>query len=304
MWSPFKPKSRRFAVRTLPDPAPFRRGRAITGSASSGVSAAASSASSRLASPRLKLHHLRAARRAILAGLSVILTASLGLAWLIGQFINQPVEVVLVSQAAIIGQPYTKNYSGALSGYFAANPTERFRFNLNQANMQSYLIARHPEINTAQIVQSGRSVKLAVGLRQPVVTWRLGSEQLYIDSAGVVFKNNYFAQPAINVEDQSGLPIKDKTVIASDRFLAFLGQLIAYINASGVGPVSNVIIPPGITREVDIRLQNRPYVIKAFSGREAYGQAADIVSAVKYVQSHQLTPQYLDVRVPGKAFYR
>jgi hypothetical protein len=38
--------------------------------------------------------------------------------------------------------------------------------------------------------------------------------------------------------------------------------------------------------------------------RDPAGQAADIVSAVRYVQQKQINPEYLDVRVASKAFYR
>ncbi|RWZ79454.1 MAG: hypothetical protein EOT04_01545 [Candidatus Chaera renei] len=307
LWRRLRRGRRRANLADNPAATVFRRGRALVGDgASRGGQVANSTAAGRLSSLRLKLHHLRAKRRAILGALLATLLVAGGLVWLIGQFIPQSVGVTLEYQSGLLSRPDTARYADSLNAYFALNPTERFMFNVNQPNMQAWLIQQNSEIKTAKLerTSSKGSVRLVVALRDPVVVWRLGGEQLYIDASGVVFKNNYFAQPALTVNDQSGITAKDPTAITSGRFLGFLGQLVANLNHAGVGAVNEVIIPAGVTREVDIRLQGRSYVIKAYSGRDAYSQAADIISAVRYLDAHKLNPQYVDVRVAGKAFYK
>ena len=75
-------------------------------------------------------------------------------------------------------------------------------------------------------------------------------------------------------------------------------------NASGAGVVESVDLPPNSTRQVDIKLKDRNYIIKTNVDRDPAGQAADIVNTLRYIDAKGIVPAYLDIRVSSKAFYR
>ncbi|PLS80798.1 hypothetical protein CYG49_04195 [Candidatus Saccharibacteria bacterium] len=280
----------------------FRRSRTLTGSPSSDIKAAAEDRS-HLQSPRLRLHQLEQHRRLLGFGLLVSFIAVLLLGWLVGQFIRVPSDMDIAGSPLI--QPNTATYKETIESYFGQRPTERFLFHLDQQKLREFVVQRHPEIKSLTIssaVPGHFSVDMS--LRKPLLKWETGSTQLFVDETGASFGDNYFSVPLVAVEDRSGIRLEDVNVIASNRFVSFLGRMVNSVNEAGVGSVSKVIIPAGVTREVDIQLANRPYLIKTHIDRDPTQQAHDLVQAVKFMDQNKVTPEYIDVRIAGKAYFK
>lgn len=282
----------------------FRRSRTLTGSSSSGVSSAAEDRS-HLKSPRLKLHQLRKHRRGLFLGMLVTLVCILGLGWLISQYIRDPGQSIRYTQTAIQERADTLEYGGAINGYFAKHPLDRFAFNTDHGQLVAFLRSEHPEIKNVSIKAFVDGTQdIAITFRQPILSWNTNGTLLFIDENGVAFRKNYFDNPAVSVEDRSGVEFAESEVVVSDRFIAFVGQLVGYINRGEVGKVSKVVIPSGTLRQIDVRLSGKDYVIKTHIDRDPYVQAQDVINAVKHIQKQGKQPKYVDVRVEGRAFYR
>lgn len=282
----------------------FRRSRTLTGSASSHVSTVGESRA-QLKSPRIKAHELRHHRRMIGLGIIGSLTAVMCCVWLLDQYVLTINSVS--STEPLVGSIDKAAYEKAANKYFSARPFERFRFALNQSRFQSDMIAQLPEIKYIQLQNSKglAATDALITVRKPVALWQSDRQRLYVDQNGTTFTKNYFTEPSVTIEDQSGVSVSGQTqLVASSRLLTFAGKLVSGIDASGVGTVSKVVIPLGALRQLDVTLTSKPYRIKTHMDREPAGQVADVVSAVKYFDSKQMTPEYVDVRVEGKAFYR
>lgn len=298
------------AARPLRNPKPvdessaltFRRSRTLTGSASEHVRTA-SEPRAQLKSPRLKEHELRAHRRRLgltLAGVCAIIIALVGL---LSQFIGS-ISITVQSSQPLTRQVQESGYERVLNTYFAARPFERFRFALNETALTRHLERHAPEIAEVTFDQTGLGAAAAnIRFREPVVTWQLRASRAYVDREGFAFTTNYYRDPALSVKDDSGIEAASGAIV-SDRFLRFMGRVIALTNESGVVTVSGVIIPRGTAREIDFTLEGRGYFVKTQLGRDPASQAADIVNAVRYIDAKGYTPQYVDVRVAGRAAYR
>jgi hypothetical protein len=141
-------------------------------------------------------------------------------------------------------------------------------------------------------------------MRSPVAGWQINSKQYYVDSKGYPFDINYFPTPSVQIIDNSGISYKiGTTAIASNRFLGFIGRIVSLTKSSGY-TVSQALLPPNTTRELDIRLKEVGYYIKFSIDRPAGEQVEDMVTAIKYFSARGQTPKYIDARVSGKAFYR
>lgn len=281
----------------------FRRSRTLTGSASSQVSSASESRS-QLKSPRLKEHELKKHRKLLFGGFLGTLLLSGGCVWLLDQYVVS-IDNLTNSQASSASyQP--REYVTTIDKYLSARPLERFRFYLKPELLQQYISAQHPEVSSIQLSGSDGlvSTKGVIEFRQPIAVWQVGSTKYYVDQSGETFKKNHFADPAVSVRDESGIDVQTSQLVASSRLLRFLGQTVAGLNESGIGRVSQVTIPGGTLRQLDIKLDNHPYRIKTHMDREPVGQVADIVSTIKYLDSKSVAPEYVDNRVSGKAYYR
>lgn len=282
----------------------FRRSRTITGSSASSVRAATEDRG-QLRSTRLQEHDLRRHRRK----LSLYLFSCLLFIGLLGitleQYNGNDVLISASSAEASTKKIDTERYRRLATDYYNAHPLEHFRFALNMDEFAEELRAKAPEVANAEVVRGEGVLRGEVKLtfRKPVVSWAIKGEQYYVDADGEAFQINYYAEPAVTVVDESGID-PDAGVIASGRFLRFMGRLITLVDSSGVTTVSGVVIPRGVTREIDLKLNGVEYPFKTNLDRDPAGQAADVVNAYKHFTSRGITPQYVDVRVSSKAFYR
>jgi hypothetical protein len=279
----------------------FRRSRTLTGSISTEVNATAEHRG-QLKTDRLKLHELKAHRRSLLRMLSVVVLVILALGFLIANFVLSP--SVVAGQPGV-HQPDVKAYQNTILKYFNDHPMERFGFLLDSANLQAQLKASHTEVANTTIERDwyGGNLRVTLFFRKPLLMWRTGSKQFYVDAQGIAFAYNHFAEPDVAVTDQTGLPPDQSGIIASTRFIRFLGRMVGAVNDYKKGRVTSVIIPPS-TREIDLRLEGREYPIKTNSDRDPLQQAEDIANALAFLDSHGIKPQYIDARVAHKAFYK
>ena len=279
----------------------FRRSRTITGSKSNDVAVSAP-ARGQFKTDRLKLMELREHRRRIVRFLGGVLVAVVFLAFLVVNFIATP--PITFAQKGV-REPGRSAYEQTIYHYFDDHPFERFGFLLRAPELEAYFVKNHAEVLGVSIDREwyGGNTGFTIVFRQPLLSWKTGSSQFYVDSQGVAFTYNHFAEPTLVVTDQSGIPPDRSGVVASTRFIRFLGQIVAGVNGYGLGEVESVIIPPA-TRQIDLKLKGREYVIKTNTDRDPLHEAEDIANALRYFDQKGIRPQYVDVRVAHKAFYK
>lgn len=279
----------------------FRRNRTLTGSLAPGVSSATEHRAE-LKSSRIHAHDLRHHRRRLSVVLLAVLLAGSALAMLIYQSVAT-VNVVATTDVPIDATLYQQK----IQEYLGGRPLERSRLTLDTARLAQYLQTNGcPEVQSVSTDMSFDGIgasRLSLVLRRPAVAWRTGDVDLYVDSTGVAFTRNYYAEPGVNVVDQSGIATKDNKVLASNRFLSFIGTVIGRMNASGY-TVTQVALPAGTTRQIAVSVSSVPYPIKFSVDRPVGEQAEDAARALGYLTEQGVTPEYIDVRVSGKVYYK
>lgn len=283
----------------------FRRSRTLTGTTSGEVKTVAESRS-QLKTPRLKLHELRQQRRRILIRLSITLVLVSFLGYLVYDYIGLTHTVAYPQPATVklVKQPDTDGYIKTIHGYFMAHPFEQFLFSVNDVLLSAAVTKDHSEVDTVTPVRDASGLGFVVNLRRPLMVWKTSHGQFYIDSHGKAFSLNDFAEPTLQVTDNSGISTETAGTVVSSRFISFLGQMVAAINQRQMGNVVAITIPPNTTRELDVRLKGRDYDVKTNIDRDPLQQAEDIANALKFMDSKGIHPQYVDARVEGKAFYK
>lgn len=278
----------------------FRRNRTLVGSSSANVSSA-SELTGDLRSPRAHVHHLSAHRRRLSTILFMVIAAVCLLTWVLYEF-TASIHVSSTESSIAI---QSDRYQRAVDDYFAEHPFERMRFALNTDQLTQYLQQVVPEVASVETAGAAgiATTQLDVTFRHPIAGWLIGSKQYYVDKDGVPFQLNYFEQPKVKIIDQSGVPQTAGTAVASARFLRFIGRTVDLAQANAL-TVEQAIIPTNTTRQVEIKVAGHPYPIKLSLDRPVGEQVEDMQRAISYFDSKQVTPQYIDVRVSGKAYYR
>lgn len=247
-------------------------------------------------------HDLRRHRRRLLLVLGIVLGISAGLYVLTNQFIA---SVVIKSTAPVLIDQAT--YEQKVQDYFGSHPLERFQFSLNTSSLTSYLQTHGaPEVQNVQTGSSSHklwTINLTASMRQPVVRWSTGNGQLYVDASGQTFNRDYYTDKLVEVRDESGITIEQDRVLVSARMLSLIGSLVGQMKTYGY-EVTTVILPPNTSRQVLVSLRNLSYNIKFSTDRLAGEQAEDASMAIGYFKAHGIVPQYVDVRVSGRAYYQ
>jgi len=277
----------------------FRRNRTLTGSTSSSVTSLSEN-NNQLKSPRVHAHLLVDRRRRLGAVLGVVFIAAAALFGLISEFTaGVSVQIKNVS-AAVVDPSYTK----IINDYYGQRPIERLRFLLDSDALTRFVQTKAPEIASATVRGSVGFAKSEVVLvaRQPVTAWDMGGIRQYVDASGTAFGRNYYETPGVQIVDNSGVPTEAGKAVASNRFLGFVGRLVG-LTAERGHTVEQIIIPPDTTRQIELKIKDIPYRVKCSIDRPAGEQAEDLDRAIKYLAQRGRAPQYIDVRVSGKAFY-
>ncbi len=285
------------------DPTLFRRSRTITGTQSQTVQTAGQ-AHAALRSPRLHVHELRHHRRRLVSLLVVIVLSAATLLWMLDHLIVTP--TIVIHDAGSDTEQLTAGYAAAIDHYFASHATERVDTATSLARLQTTLQQTYPETASVTLTNDAGLTKhtITISLRQPIARWQIGDKTYFVDQYGVRFQSLHgHAMPQLTVKDESGLPTATQQ-IASQSLMRFIGQTIGDIEKRHAFTVEQVILPAATLRQIDLMLKDRPYRIKLSLDRDVAQQVSDMVQALAYIDGHSLQPQYVDIRVEGKAYYR
>lgn len=280
----------------------FKRGRTMPGATSSGIKSSDKHAL-RSATPREKINHLAYVRKVTITTLIGLVAAVIVLCVIVWQF---SANVSLAYSVSGLKPYTTQAYTEAIQDYLAKHPTERLRFLLNEQNLTKHLQRSFPEIESIAVGGNDgfATTKFTTELRRPVVSWQVSDTTYYVDAEGVSFQQNYFQPPKVEIVDNSSIQYTPGTAIASERFLGFVGRIIANIETSPKYTVNKIEIPTGTTRQVKVYLKGYNYPAFVSVERGPAVQAEDIKRVLSYVKAKNKQPKYIDVRVKGKAFYR
>jgi hypothetical protein len=284
---------------SLDDRYTFKRNRTLTGSMSSRV-VSTSEGTANLKSPRVQAHELARQRRHIGGVLALVVLGALTLFGLIAQFTANAVVKATDASFALDG-----SYAEVIESYYASQPIERLRFLTNTDHLNEYVQQNAPEVASVRLEGSagfGKS-SFIVKMRRPIAGWSINNKQQYVDETGTPFTRNYYASPSVQITDKSGVQVQAGQAVASNRFLRFVGQTVGLTKQQGYD-VTEVVIPSGTTRQIELHLKGIGYPIKLSIDRGVGEQVEDMARAVKWFSARGQSPQFIDIRVGGKAFYR
>ncbi len=278
----------------------FRRNRTLTGS-SSAIIGSANEHGGDLRSPRAQAHHLAAHRRRLVSLFVVVTVTTMSLAWLVYEFTARTYPIASSAVMSLDRERYQK----VLDDYFAAHPIERLRILIDHDALNAHMHRYAPEVKfvTPDGSAGFAMSRFVLTLREPLAGWSIGSARHYVDDSGIVFDKNYFEEPSVKIVDNSGVPQQGGAAAVSGRFLNFVGRTVV-IGREYDMTVIEAVIPEATTRQIDIKIEGREYPVKLSLDRPVGEQLEDARRAIGYFDSKGVKPEYIDVRVSGKAYYR
>jgi hypothetical protein len=182
------------------------------------------------------------------------------------------------------------------------------KLTFNESQIVERIQHRFPEVQSAHI-------ELPFFSEQPVVWLDIAAPQLLlsnpsgsyvIDSQGTaVAKPSQLPQlkNLVPLSDQTGYNSQIGQQVLSSQEVAFIMDVTEQARGSGV-KIDSLTLPP-LAQEIDLRAAGQNYFVKFFLGGDAKLQVGQYLAARnQFSKSGQGPAEYLDVRVPGKIFYK
>lgn len=249
---------------------------------------------------RVAVNQLRKQRHKLMTVLLLFIISSCVIVFLLTQMtINM--SVITPSARSAKG---ADTYIALLDDYFEDQPLERLLFLTNYESLNGYFARLAPEVKSIRLESDGiASAKVKLIFREPVMTWSVGGKKYYVDSDGVIFERNYFDEPEVAVDDQSGIPTTPGQEVVNKPFMSFLGQSVSKFRQKGF-VVSGVILPIDTVRQAVFSLSERSYSVRMTLDRGVDSQVDQAVEAISFFDNRGSTPEYIDVRVDQRVFYK
>lgn len=103
-------------------------------------------------------------------------------------------------------------------------------------------------------------------------------------------------EPTVEIIDEAGTGV-------TSRLKQYVGQIEQDFSDIGYS-LNRAVIPAGKMREIDLFLNGVDYYFKVSIDRDTAVSAEDAKRMIDYLKEKDIHPEYVDVRVKGKGYYK
>lgn len=221
-------------------------------------------------------------------------------------------QVVVKRPYRLESQDLTK-YQNSAESLYKQHTIASQAWLLDKTALARAIQKQHPEVAGVDI-SSGQpwqaAVRVNLVFRRPVFIWRdVSKKDQFIDSRGVLFDKNYDrtidTKKLVRIEDESGVVLEAGNSVLTANLISFVGQLHSQLPAVFDGKSVSRVIVPRSTREVQIQISGKPYLIKFNSSRDLAVQVGELTTLLAFLKRESVVPaSYIDLRVADKVFYK
>ncbi len=258
-------------------------------------------------SERQRLHYVKARQKQTIYGLAFFGLIIIVLGIILYNYTARVTMSATSDQLDIVNAPAAARYEDSINKYLANHPAGRLRISLDKKGLERYLEHEHPEVKYVKRTSfNGLGVSnYDLVFREPIIKWQAGEHTYYVDSEGVSFQENIYKEPDINLRDASlgGGTINDGTVKLSRRILEFSGRLATSIQDKGKS-IEFLTLPEDTTRQVAVKLVDSPTLFIFSIDQPVEAQVDAMMQASNYFTNAGYQPTRVDLRVPGRAYYK
>jgi hypothetical protein len=244
-----------------------------------------------------------------LPSLIALTAVTLSVLYCLGLSTNAKVVVSSANPQAVILRDKTDYQKGAQQ-ILSQSILNRTKFTVNSSGFERAFQSEFPEVDSVTLT-------LPLVSRRPVVTISTAQPQLILTSQGqayVLDKRGTVIMSAGDlssslrsslpiVNDESGLQVAaGKTVLPAED-IQFITTVLFQLKAKQITPESVTL--PKVAHEVDVKPNGQPYYIKfSLDGQAREATGTYLAAKQKFEQTNSVPSHYIDVRVPGRAYYQ
>lgn len=236
-----------------------------------------------------------------LAAVTICVLYSLGLS-------TKP-RIVLSGQTGVKLRD-VKVYQQEAQSILSRSITSRTKFTVNIDGFEKVFMNEFPEVSDVSITLPliGRRPVVNIVTARPVMLLTARGQAYVLDRRGQVIMRAADLDSTLRsqlpvVNDQSGMSVSLGQSVLPSKSISYVTTVLAQLKTKQLKTGS--LILPAVPRELDVRIDGQPYFIKFdldTNDREAVGS---FLAVKQYLDENKIVPSaYVDVRVPGRAYYK
>ncbi|HSX07220.1 MAG TPA: hypothetical protein VLG92_05885 [Candidatus Saccharimonadia bacterium] len=142
-------------------------------------------------------------------------------------------------------------------------------------------------------------------IAQPSLTLQMSQGNYALNKAGVVLaRTPKVAARVPVVVDQSSVAPKLGTQYLPSSAVSFI-QTVEYQLRSAHMTIDTFVLPPGSPYELDVHLSSQAFLVRFNLEENALVQSGSAIATIQHLTAEGNLPKaYLDVRVPGRVYYK
>jgi len=226
---------------------------------------------------------------------------------------TKPRIVLLTGDAGSSAFHSPDEYQQAASKHLSASFWNKNKITADTGAAGAALKRQYPELDNVTITLPLMGHRPIYYLRaaSPAFVLQAVNGTYVLDSNGKALLTKDAASPTTVaslpiIADQTGLHAQLGKQAISSQEAQFISSVVSILAARQVA-IDSLTLPAGAAQELDVRVAGKPYVIKfdMHDTQRARQQAGTYLATANNLSAQNVTPgQYIDVRVPGRAYYQ
>lgn len=240
----------------------------------------------------------------------IILAVAIGTLVFVNIFVNTAVAPKIIMRGTPTERQLLrdkKTYQSTALDIIQSSFTSRTKLTIDTNRIERELLKQFPELASV-------SVSLPLAGSTPTITLvpvgatfsftaSDGASYVMSDTGRIIAANGSDSVNLVPITDQSGLKVTLGSQALPSHDVIFLKVIHTQVTRSNI-QIAGMVLPPS-SREVNVRLQDKPYIVKFTLEGDAYQQAGAYIAVQKRLDAERKTPsQYIDARVGDRVYYK
>ena len=198
----------------------------------------------------------------------------------------------------------TEAYQHTFTTLLKQNVLNYNKLTIDTNGLARQLRQAHPELETATITTPlfGTKPTAYIRVSEPAFVLKQGTVSYLLSRSGYVTGEVTTKSDLPVVIDETGETITLSKQLLPASHVTFMKTVRHQLSAQNM-PVSQFVLPKGKAFEIDATIEGKTYMLKFNAVEDAVQQSGAAVAVIQ--QLGQTVPkEYIDLRVPGRAYYK
>jgi hypothetical protein len=226
--------------------------------------------------------------------------------------LNSNPEIDIVNSPSTVKYLHSPSqYKHTIAGILNSSILNRSKFTVDSNSIARQIESDYPELDSATVIIpiTGHSLEVVLKASTPVINLENSTGYYLLNDNGIaILKFDSLEQmestKLVTLNDQSNSPVHLGSSFISSNTVSFIKSIIYQYTKKGLSV--QVMTLPDSPYELDVQSRGQTYIVKYNLLDDVNYQIGTYFTIINYIKANnQSTPsQYIDLRVPGKAFYK